>query len=78
MQMMKLWGQVKEEYGYSRERVEERKAKIEKTAKAYGGEKFYNLAMQPAGLDKYDMSFLMQKISEIIKKVQPNTVILPY
>lgn len=69
---------MKEEYGYSKERVQERKEEIEKVKKAYQIEKFYNLELEPAGLDKYDLSFLVQKISEVVGEVQPDTVILPY
>ena len=38
---------------------------------------FFNLELEPAGLDKYDKKFLVQEIGRIFKIVKPNVVILP-
>lgn len=69
---------MKEEYGYSCEKVSERKKEMENVRKAYRFDGFYNLGLAPARLDKYEMSFLVGEISKVIAEVKPDTVILPY
>ena len=69
---------VKEEYGYSKERVISRNKEIDRVNKLYNFDGFYNLGLEPAGLDKYSKGELIGKISEVVKEVKPNVVILPY
>ena len=69
---------LKEEYGYSRERVLERTIEIKNTAKAYQVEHFFNLRLKPAGVDEYGISFLVSEISKVICEVQPDTIFIPY
>ena len=69
---------MKEEYGYTKERVEERAFEIKSVEKMYGFDKMFNLQLQPAKLDVYEKSYLVQKIASVIEEVKPDTLILPY
>lgn len=69
---------MKEEYGYSSARISERSAEIELVKKAYAIDIFYNLALEPAALDRYSKSELVQKMAEVFEEVQPEVVLLPY
>lgn len=69
---------MKEEYGYSKEQISVRQDEIEAVSRFYHIDAFFNLKLEPAGLDKYAMSFLVQEMSQIFKEVKPHTVILPY
>ena len=68
---------IKEEYGYSVEKCMLRKKEIEQVNKEFGFEKMYNLQLKPAGLDQYDIGYLVKKISEVFKEVRPQIIILP-
>lgn len=68
---------VKVEYGYSEEKCSIRKEEIKKVGKALGFKKTYNLGLEPAGLEKYTISYLTKKISNVFKEVKPEIVILP-
>lgn len=67
---------MKEEYGYSKELVELRKNQIERIKEHYKFDEYYDLALQPARLEKYD-SGIISKISDIIDTIKPNVIILP-
>lgn len=69
---------MKEEYGYSRERISERQEEIQRVKQAYNIDAFYNLELKPAGLDQYSKSMIVQKMADIFETVQPEIVILPY
>lgn len=68
---------VKEEYGYSKEKCATRSTEIKKVKEAFGFKKVYNLGLEPAGLDKYETGDLVRKISAVFQEVLPNIVILP-
>lgn len=67
---------MKEEYGYKKEYVEIRKNQIERVKEQYQFDKYYDLALEPAKLEKYDSS-VIRKISDIIDDVKPGVIILP-
>lgn len=69
---------MKEEYGYTKERVAERTFEIKSVEKMYGFDKMFNLQLQPAKLDVYEKSYLVQKIASVIEEIKPDTLILPY
>lgn len=68
---------MKEEYGYIEERIQSRNDEIEIVNKLYGFTKMYNLELEPSGLDKYSKLELISYVSEIIKEIEPNIIILP-
>lgn len=68
---------VKEEYGYTANKVLTRNKELNKVNELYGFEEFYNLELEPAGLDKYKKVELVSKVSQIVNEVKPNTIILP-
>lgn len=69
---------MKKEYGYAEGKILKRNKEIQLVNKLYNFDDFYNLELEPAGLDKYSNSEIIRRISQIIYKVQPNTIILPY
>lgn len=69
---------ISEEYGYSCERVRIRNNEIKRMCEAYKLDDYFNLSLKPAGLDRYDESEIIQKISCVIKKVKPTIVVLPF
>lgn len=68
---------VKEEYGYSKERVATRNNEICKVNKLFGFKKMYNLELEPAGLDKYNKMELISYVEPIIREIEPSTILLP-
>ncbi len=69
---------VKEEYGYSAERIAERNGEIQKVKEAYGFEGFWNLEMEPAGMDKYQTGALVSQFKKVFEKVKPRLLLIPY
>ncbi len=69
---------MKEDYGYSTERIRMRDEEIKKMITAYALDGFYNLNLRPAGLDNYSESEIIVEISQIIKKIKPSIIVLPY
>ena len=57
------------EYGYTEKEQYDGVNQTQKVSERYGMKKFYDLCLEPAALDKYDKSFLINKFSEIIKEV---------
>ena len=69
---------AKKEFGYSDELEIQGIKEIEIVSKYYHCENVYDLRLEPAGLHKYEISFLIDSFSRIFHEVQPNIVILPY
>jgi len=69
---------MKTEYGYKQERVDERNAEIELVKSAYSFEGFWNLELEPAGVDKYDMGQLVSKFKVVFEKIKPELLLIPY
>lgn len=69
---------IKKEYGFTEKKVQMRKKEIEKVISRYNFDGFFNLQLKPAGLDIYPLSFIIEKVSEVIMKVKPKAVFLPY
>lgn len=65
-------------YGYSEEMVLKRNDQMEQMVKAYNLDGYENLKLRPAGLGAYEEGQILQKISEVMQKVKPSMVILPY
>lgn len=68
---------VKEEYGYSKEKCINRNNELQEVNKKFSFDAFFNLELEPAGLDKYEKKFLVQEIGNIFEIVKPNIVIVP-
>lgn len=69
---------AKEEYGYTKEEEWRGKEQVEKVANLYGVKEYIDLNLEPAGLDKYRTSELVRLFAEIVKKIEPQVVIIPY
>ncbi|MGN9133994.1 PIG-L deacetylase family protein [Clostridium sp. HCP1S3_B4] len=69
---------IEEKYGYSKEQVERRNNEIKKVSELYDFTKVYNLKLFPAKLDSYDDNEIISKVSNVIKEVKPEEIILPY
>jgi N-acetylglucosamine malate deacetylase 1 len=65
-------------YGWEQNKIDNRKLEIEKVIGAYGVDEFVNLDLEPVGLDKYPLSDVISRISEVFKKLQPETIIMPW
>lgn len=68
---------VKREYGYSDEIIKRTYLQMNKISKMYNFDKVYDLELCPARLEEYNSSEIIQKISEIINEIRPDTIILP-
>ena len=69
---------AKKEYGYSNERITSRNKEIETVASLYQVSGFYNLELEPAGLQKYDMGELISKFKSVFEEVKPEVLFMPY
>lgn len=69
---------MKEEYGYEIPQINKRNNQIDAVNKLYGFDKFYNLELEPAYLEKYHTDIIIRQVSSIINEIKPQTVILPY
>lgn len=69
---------MKEEFGYSRQDIIKRKKELELVCREYKLDGFFDMGLKPAGLDCYKKSQLTAEISGVIRRVKPETIILPY
>ncbi len=69
---------MKPEYGYSVERSAERNAEIKKVAEQYAVDGFFNLELEPAGMDKYETGLLVTQFKNVLEEVKPELLIIPY
>lgn len=66
------------EYGFPEAQVKRRQAEIQKVSMAFGFSKVHNLGLPPAKLDAVPMGDLVLSIGQIIKKISPAVVYLPF
>lgn len=69
---------MKTEYGYTKERIDERNAEIEKVKAAYSFDGFWNLELEPAGVDKYETGMLVSKFKSVFEAVRPELLFIPF
>lgn len=69
---------MKEEYNFSKDIVIKRSQEIKKVETLFQFDKCFNLKLKPAGLNDYLDGEIINMVSDIIKQVQPTTIILPY
>lgn len=69
---------MKEEYGYTKERVAERNAEIEAVKEKFGFKGLWNMELQPAGVDKYDLGTLVGMFKKVFEEIKPEILLMPY
>lgn len=69
---------MKEEYGYTSERINERQQEIEIVKKLYQIDGFIDFGLEPAGLDKYDKCTVVGMFKGVLDEIKPELIILPY
>lgn len=69
---------MKTDYGYTFDQVRERNEEIVKVNHAYSFDGFWNLEMEPAGMDKYETGMLISQFKQILEKIKPELLLLPY
>jgi N-acetylglucosamine malate deacetylase 1 len=70
--------EVKEENGFTKERVQSRNSEIEKVAEMYGFESTRRLGLSTMKVDEYSMSELVSKVSDVINQIKPSVLYLPF
>jgi N-acetylglucosamine malate deacetylase 1 len=72
--------EISEEYGWSSERVCERKNEIEQVRKGLGvqPEHLFQLSFPTTKLDTFPMGELIDKVSEVFQSFQPEEVFIPH
>lgn len=68
----------KVENGASKEDINARKAEIETVASMYGFSSVVNLQLATMHIDEYTMTELIGLISDVIKRIKPNILFLPF
>ncbi len=66
------------EYGYKRQNVENRLKQIQMVNCKYNFDDYIDMKLEPANLEQYNQSELIERFKEIINKIKPEIVILPY
>lgn len=69
---------AKEEYGYPKEVEIQGIDEVNTVASLYGVKELIDLRLEPAGLDKYRISELVQIFADIVNKIQPQIIIIPF
>jgi len=69
---------MKEEYGYSKEKVIQRQTEIDAVVKKYQFITRYDLGFPPARLDSIPIGDLIAGISEVMTTVKPEIVYVPF
>jgi N-acetylglucosamine malate deacetylase 1 len=71
---------ISEEYGWSKERIQERENEIEQVRKGLGvqPEHLFQLGFPTTRLDTFPMGELIAKVSEIFQVFQPEEVFIPH
>jgi LmbE family N-acetylglucosaminyl deacetylase len=70
--------EVKEENGFTKERVQGRDSEIEKVAEMYEFDSTHRLGFSTMKVDEYSMSELITKVSEVFNKIKPTILYLPF
>ena len=70
--------EVKEEDGFSPDRVQSRNTEIDTVAKLYQFDGVHRLGLSTMRVDEYSVSELVGKVSAVINQVQPTVLYLPF
>lgn len=68
---------VDSQHGWDKEFIKKRKKQIEDIKNYYSFDGFFNLGYPPADLGEIKQSELISAIAEVVKKVEPNWMVLP-
>jgi N-acetylglucosamine malate deacetylase 1 len=66
------------ETGWDEKKVNKRKSEIDSVIKRYKFSKFFNLSIPTTKVDTFPISDIIQKITNIYKKVFPEIIYIPY
>jgi len=69
---------MREEYGYLSKDIRKRQVEIQKVAKLYGFRECYDLQLEPCALSDYPKKELIEKTADILKRIRPEVIILPF
>ncbi|HEC1804594.1 TPA: PIG-L family deacetylase, partial [Campylobacter lari] len=69
---------IYEDDGFTKSQIKKREKEIQKICSEYGFDSFYRLGLRTTKIDEYSQSFIIDKISKIFLKIQPNIVYLPF
>ncbi len=69
---------VREENGFSAQRVESRALEISAVAQAYGFSSTHQMAFDTMELDRYSKGELIGSVSAVFQDVEPHTIYAPY
>ncbi len=70
--------EVREDDGFSKERVVSRSAEIEKVAGMYGFDSVHELGLRTVHVDEYSEGTLVGHFSRIFSEIKPDVVYLPF
>jgi len=70
--------EIKEEEGFSAQRVASRNEEIDKAAELYGFDGVHRLGLSTMKVDEYSVSELVSRVSLVINKVKPTILFLPF
>ncbi|MDB4794724.1 PIG-L family deacetylase [bacterium] len=69
---------ISEEAGWTYEAVKKRDTEIETVSKKYGFKDIFNFRLPTAKLDNSDISDLVERITDVYKKVEPEAIYMPF
>ena len=69
---------ISEETGWSKADVKKRDAEIEAVAKKYGFSDMFNFRLPTTKLDSLPLSDLIEKITKVYRKTEPEIIYMPY
>lgn len=70
--------EIREEFGWPREKVDARSDEIKKIAKFFGFDKVYELGFPATRLDQVPTATLVESLSKSLLDFQPNEVLIPH
>ena len=69
---------ISEESGWSSKKVKKRDAEINATTKKYGFQEVFNFRLPTTKIDSLPVTDLIEKISDVYKKVEPEIIYMPF
>lgn len=66
------------DYGWSSSEIEKRELEIAEVANVYNFKQVHNLSLPVSNLDQINFSVLVRKFSEILNKIKPNQLYMPF
>jgi len=68
---------ISEKYGWKKNIVSSREKEIKKVCLKYEFDGFYNLNLPSTKLDSIPISFIIEQISNLMRKIKPNIIFMP-